>query len=158
MFLQFDWVHTWSREQPCQSVSLAMSASIPPSPDVVEPHQCPKHPLQAQGCPPLSPGGGQFDDLLAKGCYLLYSIVHQSADGRLGDIKGPGHHTVRQADPQQGLQRLAPQSVVLHEVLLAIKEHRKDWHVWIHNCLDGIDIHLQNKDTCYLQHLAFTRL
>ncbi|KAF3837945.1 hypothetical protein F7725_009713 [Dissostichus mawsoni] len=58
-------------------------------------------------------------------------------------------------DPQQGLQRLAPQSVVLHEVLLAIKEHSKDWHMWIHNCLDGIDIHLQNKDTCYLQHLAF---
>ncbi|KAI9525178.1 hypothetical protein NQZ68_009381 [Dissostichus eleginoides] len=26
----FNWVHTWSREQPCQSVSLAMSASIPP--------------------------------------------------------------------------------------------------------------------------------
>ncbi|KAK1888469.1 Pre-mRNA-splicing factor ATP-dependent RNA helicase DEAH1, partial [Dissostichus eleginoides] len=95
--------------------------------------------------------GGQFDDLLAKGCYILYSIVHQSADGRLGDIKGPGHHT----DPQQGLQRLAPKSVVLHEVLLAIKEHSKDWHMWIHNCLDGIDIHLQNKDTCYLQHLAF---
>ncbi|KAK1889898.1 Pyridoxal phosphate homeostasis protein [Dissostichus eleginoides] len=53
VFARFDWVHTWSREQPCQSVSLAMSASIPPSPDVVEPHQCPKHPLQAQGCPPL---------------------------------------------------------------------------------------------------------
>ncbi|KAK1887605.1 Trihelix transcription factor GT-1 [Dissostichus eleginoides] len=30
MVLKFNWVHTWSREQPCQSVSLAMSASFPP--------------------------------------------------------------------------------------------------------------------------------
>ncbi|XP_034005335.1 uncharacterized protein LOC117497457 [Trematomus bernacchii] len=27
MVLKFNWVHTWSREQPCQSVSLAMSTS-----------------------------------------------------------------------------------------------------------------------------------
>ncbi|XP_078030987.1 uncharacterized protein LOC144466925 [Epinephelus lanceolatus] len=42
-----------SGEKPCQSVPLATSASFPPSLDEVEPHQCPRHPQRAQGCPHL---------------------------------------------------------------------------------------------------------